>query len=72
MLVECLALSREVGDRWGTAWALQNLASALLSFADLGQGAWGTAIMGWPGLPSAFPVGHAIDPAVQTSNQDRH
>ena len=30
-------LSREVGDRWGTAWALTNLALDLLNQIELGQ-----------------------------------
>jgi hypothetical protein len=37
LLEECLPLSREVGDRWGTAWALTNLAAALLLLAEQGQ-----------------------------------
>jgi hypothetical protein len=33
---EALALSREVGDRWATAWALTNLGAALVAEIGLG------------------------------------
>jgi hypothetical protein len=31
-----LALSREIGDRWGIAWALDNLAVDLLNLREAG------------------------------------
>lgn len=32
-----MRVPREVGDRWGAAWALDNLGRALLAEAELGR-----------------------------------